>query len=113
MQLLQSFELSCLLELGHLPRRDCYFDKRSDFEKSKYYNDDTLENTCRKTFFFLILFLGKEFGGCVRRYGYKYPADYCPPGLSTWNYLRNLTWLSSCSVVLREQRFFYGEVGGE
>lgn len=41
--------------------------------------------------FFLILFLGKEFGGSVRRYGYKYPADYCLLGLPTWDYLRNLT----------------------
>lgn len=63
--------------------------------------------------FFKILFLGKEFGGSLRRYRYKYPADYCLLGLPTWDYLRNLTWLSSCSVVLRGQRFFYGEVGGE
>lgn len=91
-----------------------YFGERSDFEKSKYYNDETLENTCRKNFFLKkIIFLGKEIGGPVKRYGYKYPADYCPPGLSTWDYLRNLTWLSSCFVVFRGQRFFYGEVGGE
>lgn len=83
------FELSCLLILRCIYLEGTgYFDKRSDFEKSKYYNDETLENTCRKTFF-KILFLGKEFGGSLRRYRYKYhPADYS----SSWtSYMESIS----------------------
>ena len=44
--------LSCVAfwNLGIYLEGTGHFGERSDFEKSKYYNDETLENTCRKNF---------------------------------------------------------------